>query len=52
MRTNESDGAVNNNTTKSKFGEETTEDVFKDVIRSESEVLPPQGIKVTGEVRI
>ncbi|KAH9216680.1 hypothetical protein DL95DRAFT_362975 [Leptodontidium sp. 2 PMI_412] len=52
MRPNESDGAINDNTTKSKFGEETAEDVFKDVIRSESEVLPPQGIKVTGEVRI
>jgi hypothetical protein len=43
---------MNNDTTKSEFGEGSTECAYKDGIRSESEVLPPQGIEVTKEVRI
>jgi hypothetical protein len=45
-------GTMNNDITKSEFGEGSTECAYKDDIRSESEVLPPQGIEVTKEVRI
>jgi len=45
-------GTMNNDITKSEFSEGSTECAYKDDIRSESDVLPPQGIEVTKEVRI
>ena len=51
-RLNPPSGTMNNDITKSEFGEGSTECAYKDDICSESEVLPPQGIEVTKEVRI